>query len=150
MYGPNFLYSALISNAQRLPNGNTLICEGLQNRILEVTPAQKIVWEYINPYVTKTYRAYRVPYEWVPQLAKGKEVSVTRPDHRLIVVPNDNGEIPNIYPAKDVKLAPDFTRVMPVLTPALDKSKGNIQVVQGNGKVEEFEELPADETMKSY
>jgi Arylsulfotransferase (ASST)/Dockerin type I domain len=42
-------YSGNISGAQRLPNGNTLVCSGRQPRFFEVTPADEIVWEYINP-----------------------------------------------------------------------------------------------------
>jgi len=43
-------FSSYISGAQRLPNGNTLITEGLTGRIFEVTPERDIVWEYVNPY----------------------------------------------------------------------------------------------------
>jgi hypothetical protein len=43
-------FSARISNAQRLPNGNTLINEGLFGRFFEVTAEGAIVWEYVNPY----------------------------------------------------------------------------------------------------
>ena len=43
-------YSQNISGAQRLPNGNTLICEGRSARFFEVTPEKDIVWEYISPY----------------------------------------------------------------------------------------------------
>lgn len=43
-------FSANVSGAQRLPNGNTLITEGLFGRIFEVTPERDIVWEYVNPY----------------------------------------------------------------------------------------------------
>jgi len=46
---PISFYSYQISGAQRLPNGNTLICEGAPGRLLEVTPSHQIVWEYINP-----------------------------------------------------------------------------------------------------
>jgi hypothetical protein len=42
-------YSSRISNAQRLPNGNTLINEGLFGRFFEVTPAGEVVWEYVIP-----------------------------------------------------------------------------------------------------
>jgi len=42
-------YSAFISGAQRLPNGNTLICEGAKGRIFEVTPDGRIVWDFLNP-----------------------------------------------------------------------------------------------------
>jgi len=43
-------FSSYISGAQRLANGNTLICEGCHGRIFEVTPEGQIVWEYISPY----------------------------------------------------------------------------------------------------
>lgn len=43
------LESAIRSYTQRLPNGNTLITESNGGRILEVTPGQEIVWEYVNP-----------------------------------------------------------------------------------------------------
>ncbi|MCJ7572461.1 MAG: aryl-sulfate sulfotransferase [Candidatus Thermoplasmatota archaeon] len=65
-------YSDRISSAQRLPNGNTLICEGSQGRIFEASKEKAIVWEYIYPgnngsYENNdVYRAYRVPPEWVP------------------------------------------------------------------------------------
>lgn len=42
-------YSPYISSAQLLPNGNTLICEGNQGRIFEVTRDLETVWEYIVP-----------------------------------------------------------------------------------------------------
>jgi hypothetical protein len=43
-------FSPRISNAQRLPNGNTLIDEGWFGRFFEVTPQGETVWEYVNPY----------------------------------------------------------------------------------------------------
>ena len=43
-------YSAFISGAQRLKNGNTLITQGMHGRFFEVTPDKEIVWEYWNPY----------------------------------------------------------------------------------------------------
>jgi hypothetical protein len=36
-------FSALVSSAQRLPNGNTLITEGLGGRIFEVAPDKRTV-----------------------------------------------------------------------------------------------------------
>lgn len=74
-------YSPYISSAQRLPNGNTLITEGADGRIFEVTREHELVWEYISPYKNKinanmVYRAYRVPYEWVPQLEKPQEEAI--------------------------------------------------------------------------
>jgi len=43
-------FSPYISGAQRLANGNTLICEGCDGRIFEVTTDGEVVWEYVNPY----------------------------------------------------------------------------------------------------
>ena len=39
-------YSPNISSAQRLANGNTLICSGAQGRLFEVTPEAEVAWEY--------------------------------------------------------------------------------------------------------
>jgi len=70
--GEQKFYSDRISGAQRLPNGNTLICEGNTGRIFEVTPLNEIVWQYIYPgsagdyQNNDVYRAYRCPPEWVP------------------------------------------------------------------------------------
>jgi hypothetical protein len=51
--------SPYISGAQRLPNGNTLICEGGTGRVFEVTKGKEIVWEFINPEHKAIFRAYR-------------------------------------------------------------------------------------------
>lgn len=43
-------FSALsYSSSQRLPNGNTLICVGTTGEFFEITPANKVVWRYLNP-----------------------------------------------------------------------------------------------------
>ncbi len=87
------IYSSFISCAQRLPNGNTMVTEGAGGRLFEVTPEYEIVWEYISPYFSKkmmgnaVYRAYRLPYDWVPQLPKPLEKAVPRPDNRKFRVP---------------------------------------------------------------
>jgi hypothetical protein len=47
---PFNFFSPYISGAQRLPNGNTLICEGCFGRIFEVTMAGEVVWEYVSPH----------------------------------------------------------------------------------------------------
>lgn len=43
------LASEIRSAQQRLPNGNTLIVESDGGRLVEVTPAGDIVWEFLNP-----------------------------------------------------------------------------------------------------
>ncbi len=78
-------FSTNISGAQRLPNGNTLITEGAPGRIFEVTAKKEVVWEYMNApgesgrKSNAVYRAYRLPYAWIPQLAAPKETAVTAP-----------------------------------------------------------------------
>ncbi len=51
------------SNAQRLPNGNTLIVDGPAARVFEVTRDGSTVWEFATPApeVYPLYRAYRYP-----------------------------------------------------------------------------------------
>jgi len=43
-------FSPRMGNAQRLPNGNTLINEASFARFFEVTRDGEIVWEYVYPY----------------------------------------------------------------------------------------------------
>ncbi|MCA8968619.1 MAG: aryl-sulfate sulfotransferase [Planctomycetes bacterium] len=46
---PTDFYSAFVSGAQRLPNGNTRICGGWIGEAFEVTPSGTVVWAYTNP-----------------------------------------------------------------------------------------------------
>ncbi|MEW5826219.1 MAG: aryl-sulfate sulfotransferase [Candidatus Bipolaricaulota bacterium] len=55
---PGFL-SQHISGAQRLPNGNTLICEGDDGRLFEVDAAGGLMWEFVNPFATTGPRGIR-------------------------------------------------------------------------------------------
>ena len=81
---PRF-FSTNISSAQRLPNGNTLVTAGAGGRMFEVTKEGAIVWEYMYPLFSganssnAVYRAYRVPYGWIPQITMPKEQRVTPP-----------------------------------------------------------------------
>ena len=47
------------SNAQRLPNGNTLVVDAPLGRIREVTQTQDVVWEYVTRGKGVIYRAYK-------------------------------------------------------------------------------------------
>ncbi|MDR0382669.1 MAG: aryl-sulfate sulfotransferase [Spirochaetaceae bacterium] len=88
-------YSPYISSAQRLPNGNTLITEGSDGRLFEVTPSCETVWEYVNPYYSRklggitnmVYRAYRVPYDWIPQLDRPHEAALSPPTYLSLGYP---------------------------------------------------------------
>ena len=77
-------FASNISGAQRLPNGNTLITSGPTGRIFEVTKDGSIVWEYVWPSFgangqNSVYRAYRVPYSWIPQIPTPSARKVTPP-----------------------------------------------------------------------
>lgn len=76
---PARMYSRVVSNAQLLPNGNTLVCAGAQGYIFEKTTDDQIVWEYIVPFdlgvpVSQgstiplnrnlTFRAYKYSTNW--------------------------------------------------------------------------------------
>jgi len=70
-----------LGGAERMPNGNTLICEGgTRGRLFEVTPEGKVVWEYLTPYYDgwntvghmtskhSIYRCIRYPTEYVEKI----------------------------------------------------------------------------------
>lgn len=46
-------FSGHISGAERLPDGNTLVCEGTSGRVFEVTHRGEVVWEWVNPFVNR-------------------------------------------------------------------------------------------------
>ncbi len=46
---PTDFYASFISGAERLPNGNTIICSGPWGEFFEITDAGDIVWFYHNP-----------------------------------------------------------------------------------------------------
>ena len=94
--GAQRMFSPFISSAQRLPNGNTLIDQGADGIFLEVTSEGETVWEFVNPIPKKrapdsirysVYRAYRAPYEWIPQLARPDEIPVSPPEIETYRVP---------------------------------------------------------------
>lgn len=87
-------YSSFISSARRLPNGNTLIDEGMNGRFFQVTDKGEIVWEYVSPYLGEApggdvvpgnwvYRALPVNYDWVPAGTPRSETEVIAPDADL-------------------------------------------------------------------
>jgi hypothetical protein len=56
---PTDFFSYLISSAQRQPNGNTLITEGLLGHIFEVDAEGEIVWEYNLPPTSWAFKSAR-------------------------------------------------------------------------------------------
>ena len=51
-------FTHFTGGAERLPGGNTLICEGATGRLFEVTLAGEIVWEYISPFFGQVERGF--------------------------------------------------------------------------------------------
>jgi hypothetical protein len=58
---PFAFFSPHVSSADRLPNGNTLVCEGVSGRIFEVTRRGETVWEWHNPF-THTLRGSQTSF----------------------------------------------------------------------------------------
>jgi hypothetical protein len=53
-------FSAQISGVQRLPNGDTLICSGMDGALFEVTPEKEVVWKCVVPtHQASLFRAQR-------------------------------------------------------------------------------------------
>lgn len=83
-------YSPLTANAQRLPNGNTLIVEATFGRIFEVNAEKDVVWEYISPYfetphhnpdlpsTNRLFRAYKYSTEQIARYSKGHLLDPTK------------------------------------------------------------------------
>ena len=66
-------YTPEKGNAQRLPNGNTLVCEGDMGHSFEITRDGEIVWEWYNPIMAgrkreQVYRMVRIAPEIVEPL----------------------------------------------------------------------------------
>jgi hypothetical protein len=57
---PGF-FSATLGGAYRMPNGNTLICEGRDSRIFEVNPDGTVVWVFLS-----ADTVHRAPRYWGP------------------------------------------------------------------------------------
>jgi len=65
---PQDMQSRTLSSAQRLPNGNTLICSANQGKIFEVTAEKETVWTYTNilplPYANAVAMARKYPLNY--------------------------------------------------------------------------------------
>lgn len=74
-------FSPFRSGNQRLPNGNTLICECDAGRLFEVTPEKQVVWDFWSPFVgqgphhlgKRIHRATRYSPDAVEPLLRSRE-----------------------------------------------------------------------------
>lgn len=88
-------FSPFRAGNQRLPNGNTLICECDAGHLFEVTPEKEIVWDFWSPFVgqgqqhlgKRIHRATRYTPEAVSSLFKSRDdrivAEVTRDGQRV-------------------------------------------------------------------
>lgn len=79
-------FTPFMGSAQRLSNGNTLLCESAFGRVFEVTREGYVCWEYVNPHFAPypdhvtakifpgesnaLFRAYRYSLDEIPWLRK--------------------------------------------------------------------------------
>jgi hypothetical protein len=94
-------FSTFISGAERLPNGNTLICSGANGTIFEVTPDKEIVWKYVNP-------AKGGPGPGGPMFGGPPRIGDILPtflQDRLQLTPEQKKQVENLQKETDRKLA---------------------------------------------
>lgn len=78
-------YSPYRGGVQRLPNGNTLICESDAGHLFEVTKDKEIVWDFYSPFVGQgdihqgkhIYRATHYSFSYVQPLLKSRKDKIT-------------------------------------------------------------------------
>jgi hypothetical protein len=59
---PTSFYSNVFGGAIRLKDGDTLICDGIPGKFLEVTPDKTTVWQYTNPYGSPNKWVFKIDY----------------------------------------------------------------------------------------
>ena len=88
---PEHFFSPFRSGNQRLPNGNTFICECDAGRLFEVTRSGDVVWDFYNPFIgegphhlgKRMHRATRyTPEEVEPLLATRDDTIVAEVDEQ--------------------------------------------------------------------
>ena len=92
-YSDGEMYSTILSSAQRLPNGNTLICDGAKGRIMEVTYDKDLIWDYTNliGFKNNVFKAIRYSLDYpgvsnlmhpvIPQKPKGNHIGSINKDY---------------------------------------------------------------------
>ena len=94
-------FSAIVSSAQRLPNGNTLVCQGRGSYFFELDTNDNIVWEYISP----------VPNNSTSPVSQGSPPSPNNLTFRAIKYPTNhpafNGR--DITPGSPIELNPNIS-----------------------------------------
>lgn len=110
-------FSHIGSSAQRLPNGNTLICADTEGHFFEVTNEGVLVWDYINP-ITKDYGILDVVPDSLPMTNQVFRAYRYGPDHPAFVGKDmtAKGAISSFYEAP------------PISSPTMIPSHGNTEM----------------------
>ena len=85
-------YAGVISGAQRLSNGNTLIVDGPSGTIFQATPDGRIVWKYVAPFNGRFYlrQGERPQVERARQTPHGERSGLINPVYRAYWYPPDH------------------------------------------------------------
>ena len=98
---PEDFFSAIVSSAQRLPNGNILVCEGSGSYFFELDSNNNKVWEYISP----------VPNNSTTPVSQGSPPSPSNLTFRAIKYPTNypafNGR--DTTPGAPIELNPNIS-----------------------------------------
>lgn len=115
-YAPSGFFATNLGSAQRLANGNTLICQGTSGTLYEVNAAKEIVWKYISPVTSsgitqqgkspggsmgmqpnQCFRAWR----YAPDYAAFKGKTITP-----AATPVEGGSLVTVTPGKGTSVSP--------------------------------------------
>jgi len=91
---PQDFYSNYVGSAQRISNGNTIICEGAKGKFFEVTYEKERIWEYISPYPNQAFNdVFKIEY------IQPEEEPPEEPDLDCV----GNFKWKNVVPGKTIK-----------------------------------------------
>ncbi|MEI7983827.1 MAG: aryl-sulfate sulfotransferase, partial [Bacteroidota bacterium] len=124
----NSFYSTIGSGAQRLSNGNTLVCSMNDGHFFEVAPSDtSIVWEYINPMTRngiKTIKTDNYPtYNGVFRAYRYAADHPALADHDLTPGATMTGSAPDYYTPADLSAVENL--VLPGKNNSLDQNYPN-------------------------
>ena len=121
---PYDFYSRNISGAQRLANGNTLICNGSRGTFFEVTSEDEIVWLYINPVSVNGPLNQGDPVQSIPG-NQGSTINVFKIRRYAPDFPGFEGH--DLTPGDPIEIYPDILNVPENITISISSDSVNIQ-----------------------
>ncbi|MGE3173049.1 MAG: aryl-sulfate sulfotransferase [Planctomycetota bacterium] len=146
---PTAMYSPIVSSADRLPNGNTLVCAGTQQWVFELGLNDRIVWQVHPPLTFKARRDERALW------ASDREVATAHGDRVdfALITGTDHAFAPYVLGGSASGSFPG-TQVLGVTLPLNVDAylltatgsallPGSIGVLDGNGRASAAFVLPA-------